>query len=306
MKTKNIIWGFILVLIGVLFILKNLDIIYFSWYSLWKLWPLVLVMIGVTILPVKDGIKVALAIIVLIAAAFFLVYYPDFGHRNNDTSISNSQDNNSSNDTEEIDQRIFEAYDSTITEANLTFDAAAGDFTINQSTDDLFEFEKDGNLGRYTYSIKELGPKREISIELEKGHIINADLKNKVTIKLNPNPDWDVKVDVGAANIELDLASFKIRKLNIDGGASSINLRLGTLQPESKIKINSGASSITIKVPREFACEVNTSTVLSSKDLEGFNKVGNSTYVTPDFSEKAKNIVIDVEAAVSSLTVERY
>ena len=306
MKTKNIIWGFILVLIGVLFILKNLDIIYFSWYSLWKLWPLVLVMIGVTILPVKDGIKVALAIIVLIAAAFFLVYYPDFGHRNNDTSISNSQDNNSSNDTEEIDQRIFEAYDSTITEANLTFDAAAGDFTINQSTDDLFEFEKDGNLGRYTYSIKELGPKREISIELEKGHIINADLKNKVTIKLNPNPDWDVKVDVGAANIELDLASFKIRKLNIDGGASSINLRLGTLQPESKIKINSGASSITIKVPREFACEVNTSTVLSSKDLEGFNKVGNGTYVTPDFSEKAKNIVIDVEAAVSSLTVERY
>lgn len=306
MKTKNIIWGFILVLIGVLFILKNLDIIYFSWYSLWKLWPLVLVMIGVTILPVKDGIKVALAIIVLIAAAFFLVYYPDFGHRNDDNSISNSGDNNSSNDTEEIDQRIFEAYDSTITEANLTFDAAAGDFTINQSTDDLFEFEKDGNLGRYTYSIKELGPKREISIELEKGHIINADLKNKVTIKLNPNPDWDVKVDVGAANIELDLASFKIRKLNIDGGASSINLRLGTLQPESKIKINSGASSITIKVPREFACEVNTSTVLSSKDLEGFNKVGNGTYVTPDFSEKAKNIVIDVEAAVSSLTVERY
>lgn len=306
MKTKNIIWGFILVLIGVLFILKNLDIIYFSWYSLWKLWPLVLVMIGVTILPVKDGIKVALAIIVLIAAAFFLVYYPDFGHRNDDNSISNSGDNNSSNDTEEIDQRIFEAYDSTITEANLTFDAAAGDFTINQSTDDLFEFEKDGNLGRYTYSIKELGPKREISIELEKGHIINADLKNKVTIKLNPNPDWDVKVDVGAANIELDLASFKIRKLDIDGGASSINLRLGTLQPESKIKINSGASSITIKVPREFACEVNTSTVLSSKDLEGFNKVGNSTYVTPDFSEKAKNIVIDVEAAVSSLTVERY
>lgn len=306
MKTKNIIWGFILVLIGVLFILKNLDIIYFSWYSLWKLWPLVLVMIGVTILPVKDGIKVALAIIVLIAAAFFLVYYPDFGHRNDDNSISNSGDNNSSNDTEEIDQRIFEAYDSTITEANLTFDAAAGDFTINQSTDDLFEFEKDGNLGRYTYSIKELGPKREISIELEKGHIINADLKNKVTIKLNPNPDWDVKVDVGAANIELDLASFKIRNLNIDGGASSINLRLGTLQAESKIKINSGASSITIKIPREFACEVNTSTVLSSKDLEGFNKVGNGTYVTPDFSEKAKNIVIDIEAAVSSLTVERY
>lgn len=306
MKAKNIIWGLILVLIGVMFILKNLDIIYFSWHSLWKLWPLVLVMIGITILPVKEGIKVVLAILVLIAAAFFLVSYPDFGYsRNHDMSINNSRDNGGK-ESEEIDQRIFEAYDSTITEANLSFDAAAGDFTINQPTEELFEFDKAGNLGRYTYAIKELGSKRDISIKLEKGRIINADFKNKVTIKLNPNPDWEVNVDVGAASIELDLASFKIRKLNIEGGASSINLRLGALQPESRIKINSGASSITIKVPREYACQVNTSTVLSSKDLEGFNKIGKGTYVTPDFSEKAKNVIIDVEAAVSSLTVERY
>jgi uncharacterized membrane protein len=306
MKTKNIIWGFILVLIGTLFILKNLDIIYFSWYSIWKLWPLVLVMIGVTILPVKDGIKVALALIVLIAAALFLVYYPGFHGKNDDTSVNISRDNSGDKDSKEIDQRIFEKYDSTVTEANLAFDAAAGDFTINQPTDELFEFEKDGNLGRYTYSIQDLGRKKDINIKLEEGRIFKTNLKNKVTIKLNPKPDWDIKVDVGAADVELDLSLFKIRKLDIDGGASSIDLRLGTLQAESKIKINSGASSINIKVPREFACEVNTSTVLSSKDLAGFNKVGNGTYVTPDFSEKSKNIIIDVEAAVSSLNVERY
>jgi uncharacterized membrane protein len=306
MKTKNIIWGLILVLIGVLFILKNLDVIYFSWYSLWKLWPLLLVMIGVTILPVKDSIKVVLAIVVIIAAGFFVVYFPDFHNRNNDRSIDNSQENLSDQDTKEIDQKIFEVYDSAITEAYLRFDAAAGDFTIDQPTEELFEFEKDGNLGRYTYSIKDLGAKREISIELEEGRIVRTDLKNKVTIKLNPKPAWDLKVDVGAASIVLDLSSFKIQKLDIDGGASSIDIRLGTLQADSKIKINSGASSINIKIPREFACEVNTSTVLSSKDLEGFDKVGGGTYVTPGFSDKTENIVIDVEAAVSSLTVERY
>jgi uncharacterized protein YxeA len=306
MKTKNIIWGLILVLIGVLFILKNLDIIYFSWYSLWRLWPLLLVLIGITILPVKDGIKVVLTIIVLIAAAFFLISFPNFHNWNDDRSINNSRDRIDDKDSQDIDQRIFEAYDSTINEADLIFDAAAGNFRIEQSTDELFEFEREGNLGRYTYSIKDLGEKREIRIELEEGRIIRTDLKNKVAIKLNPNPVWDIKVDVGAANIELDLSSFKIRKLDIEGGASSINIRLGTLQAESKIKINSGASSINIKVPQEFACEVNTSTVLSSKDLEGFNKVGNGTYVTPDFSDKTKNIVIEVEAAVSSLSVERY
>ena len=307
MKTKNIIWGLILVLIGVLFILKNLDIIYFSWYSIWKLWPLALVLVGVTILPVKDSIKVVLTIIVMIAAVLLLISFPNY-HNGNDHWSFNNQQENKDDDKEplEIDQRIFEAYDSTISEANLIFDAAAGNFRIEQATDDLFEFEREGNLGRYTYSIKDLGEGREIRIELEEGRIIRGDLKNRVAMKLNSNPVWDIKVDVGAANIELDLSSFKIRKLDIDGGASSINIRLGNLQNECKIKINSGASSINIKVPEEFACKVNTSTVLSSKDLPGFNNISDGTYVTPDFSEKAKNIVIEVEAAVSSLNVERY
>ncbi len=228
MKTKNIIWGLILVLIGVLFILKNLDIIYFSWYSLWKLWPLLLVMIGVTILPVKDGIKVVLAIIVLIAAAFFLVSYPDFHNRNNDMSVNNSQDNNQ---VTRIPGKLTNGSLKLMTAllpkqiSHLMLLPAISRLTSRLMS--LFEFEKDGNLGRYTYSIKDLGTKREISIELEEGRIIRTDLKNKVSIKLNPNPAWDIKVDVGAANIELDLSSFKIRKLDIDGGASSINHSFG-------------------------------------------------------------------------------
>ena len=130
MKTKNIIWGLVLVLIGVLFILKNLDVIYFSWYSIWKLWPLVLVLVGVTILPVKDSIKVVLTVIVLIAAAFFLVSFPNYHNWNDRWSFNNQRESPDDQEPLEIDQRIFEAYDSTILEADLIFDAAAGNFRI--------------------------------------------------------------------------------------------------------------------------------------------------------------------------------
>jgi hypothetical protein len=306
MKTKNIIWGLILVLIGVLFILKNLDIIYFSWYSLWRLWPLMLVLIGVSILPIKEGIKIVLTIIVLIAAGFFLVSYPASDNWTDHWFFNHDREQVDNKEPEKIDQKIFEAYDTTITEADLIFDAAAGNFRIEQPTEELFEFEREGNLGKYNYSLKNLGEKREIRIELNEGRVIRGDLRNKVAMKLNPNPLWNLNVDVGAASIDMDLTSFKIGKLDISGGASSINIVIGSLQKESKIKINSGASSINIKVPKDFACEVNTSTVLSSKDLPGFNKVGGGTYITPEFSDKTKNIVIDIEAAVSSLSIERY
>ncbi len=307
MKAKNIIWGLVLVLIGVLFILKNIGIISFSWYSIWKLWPLVLVLIGVAILPIKDVIKIVLTVIVLVAAAFFLVSCPGPDNREDrGFFFRHSEDPSFSDDLTEIDQRIFEAFDTTITEAYMNFDAAAGNFRIYETTSDLFEFQRDGNFGRYNYSIKELGPRRDINIELEEGKVITGDFKNKVAIKLNPVPVWELKVDVGAANIDLDLSQFKISDLKIDGGASSINITIGNLSPECKLKINSGASSIHIRIPEEFACEVNTSTVLSSKELPGFNKVGDGTYVTPDYSSREKNIVIDVDAAVSSLNIERY
>jgi hypothetical protein len=306
MKAKNIIWGLVLVLIGVLFILKNLDIIYFSWYSLWKLWPLVLVLVGVTILPVKDVVKVVLTVIVFIIGALFLVFYPKNEDSDDRWFYRHDRDMSTSPKQMDIDQRIFEAYDSTIMTADLDFDAAAGNFRIEQSTGELFEFDREGNLGRYNYSIKDLGERREIKIELEEGRFVKSDLKNQVSLKLNPNPLWSLKVDAGAANIDMDLTEVKVGQLKIDGGASSINITLGNLQSECNMKINAGASSIHIRIPEEFACEVNTSTVLSSKDLQGFNKVSSGTYVTPDFSEKAKNLTIDIDAAVSSLTVERY
>jgi hypothetical protein len=309
MIAKNIIWGLVLVVIGVLFILKNLDIIYFSWHSLFRLWPLALVLIGIAILPVKEGLKVGLTIVVVIGAAIFLVTTTNKSDEYDSGFLfMNPWDKESDQATDpgSIDQKIFETYDTTITAVDLVFDAAAGNFKIDQTTGDLFEFEREGNLGRYNYSIKELGERREIKIELEEGKVISGDFKNKVTMKLNPNPLWDMKVDVGAANIDLDLTPFKVSQLRIEGGASSINIKLGNLQNECKLKINSGASSINIKIPQEFACEVSTSTVLSSKDLPGFNKVGDGTYVTPGYSDKTKNIVIDVDAAVSSLNVDRY
>lgn len=305
MKTKNVIWGLVLVLIGLLFILKNLDIIYFSWFSIWRLWPMGLVLIGVAILPVKSGIKIALAIITLVIAAIVLIMYP--GRNSHEWSwFDRDRSRGEIVEPKDIDQQIAEVYDTAVKSAQLTFDAAAGSFRIDEPTEELFEFNREGNVGRYNYSIKDLGDRREISIGLEEGRFRNAQLKNNVSMKLNTKPLWDLKVDVGAASLDLDLSAFRINKLDVNGGAASINVKLGSLQDQSKIKIGSGASSINIQVPESFACEVRTSTILTSKDLQGFNKVADGTYVTENFSNSSKNIVIELDAAVSSLTVQRY
>jgi hypothetical protein len=309
MKTKNIIWGLLLVFIGTLFILKNFDVIYFSWHNVFRLWPFIFVFIGISILPVKSGIKIILAVVALAVAAIILATFPgtryDWGpkwwFRSERDRIERWKD-----DYKEVDQSIIEPFDSLVTEAELIFDAAAGTFSIDRSTNELFEFNRRGGFGKYHYSIQEDLNSRLIKIDFDGGSIGRVKVTNDVEIRLNPVPAWDLNIDVGAASMDLDLTDFIIQNVNIDGGASSIDLKLGERSDNVEVDIESGASSISIRIPEEFACEVRTSTVLSSKSLNGFNKLGSGTYVTDNFSSESRNILINIDAAVSSLTIHRY
>lgn len=301
MNFKNAFWGILLVALGGLFLLKNLDIIYFSWWDVWHLWPVLLVFLGISVLPIRAVIKVLLSVVTVVVAVTLILSNPGW-HPRWPLNIEWE----SSDDQERNEQLIFEEFDPGTTEAKLNFDAAAGEFIIRGTTENLFNFKKDGNFGNYIYSIKDLDRRKEIRIDLSEKITTPIKMKNEVELKLNQQPVWELDIDVGAADIELDLKKFKVSKLKIDGGASSIDLTVGNLYDLTDIKINAGATSLNIYIPEDAACELNTSTVLSSKNLEGFNEVSSGTYVSENFSEGTHNIIINVDVAISSLTVKRY
>ena len=45
---------------------------------------------------------------------------------------------------------------------------------------------------------------------------------------------------------------------------------------------------------------------MTSRSFDGFEKKDSGTYVTPNFDESENVIVINVDVAVSSLTIDRY
>jgi len=308
MSFKNAFWGILLVAIGALFLLKNLDLIYFSWWDMWRLWPVLLVFIGISILPVKAGIKVLLSLVAILIAALILISNPSWGPRwPFDIRWESRSDRTEEREGRRFeDQQISEAFDPVTTEALLDFDAAAGDFNIDGITSDLFEFEKEGNLGQYSYSLKDMGSRKEVHITLDKVRGNRRSIRNEVNLSLNPTPVWDMNIDVGAAEIDLDLRDFQIKELNIDGGASSVDIYLGDLYTTTTVNINAGVTSITVRIPETAACELNTDAVLTAKNLDDFTKVTSGTYVTDNFEDAEKNFVINVEVAVSSLTIRRY
>ncbi len=314
MRSKGIFWGVVLIALGALFVLRHFGVFYFSWYDLKHLWPVILVILGISLLPIKGVVRIILSFIVVIIVLIYLSNRPVQYYDNlwNWIPERHWSDDSYSYEDEEYDeeswtdQLLFEEYDGQIENAVIDLDAAVGKFTLTTTDDYLIKFERSGNVGKYYLDADNVGSAVVLKLAMESNRIKSGKFRNEVEISLNPEPVWDINMDAGAAEIDFDLSPFKVDRIDIDGEASSIWLRLGDKLDKTDLEIGRGVSSITIEVPEGLGCEVITKTILSSKSFDDFDKIESGLYQSPDFENSDKQIYISIDAAVTSLEVKRY
>jgi len=315
MKSKGVFWGVVLFTIGILFFLRNIDVIWFSWRAFLSMWPVILVILGISLLPLKGFIRIILAFVVIILTIIFVTNNSRFQENDrwpwefrsyNDWNDRNSQDNTDEETDEWTDQQLYESYDTSINNAVLDLDAVAGEFSIEETSEHLIKFDRQGNLGKYYLEADNAGSAVVLKLTMGGRTIHKKNISNKATISLNPNPVWDLKIDAGAAKIDFDLSPFKVDRIDINGGASSVEIKLGDKHDNTELSIETGASSVNLQIPESVGCEVRTSTFLTSKNLDGFTKTSDGIFQTEGFSSAAKKITVKLDAAISSLEVHRY
>ncbi|MDZ7742005.1 MAG: DUF5668 domain-containing protein [Bacteroidota bacterium] len=325
MKYSNLFWGVVLILLGVLFILKNLNIIFFDWSIFLELWPLFLVLWGIAVLPMRNVFKIILSFVVILITVLIISGNPHNYHwhgwhfkeledewgwqfrQDDDESMTEEYKQGKENGNNETrSQEFSEPYDENVEFAKIKVEAAIGDFSLTGSTEELMEFSKHGNLGPYKIISRTQDNFRYLELDLEKNIFRGSDFRNKTNLKLNENPLWDIEIGAGAADIEMDLRPFKIRTLEIDGGASAVQLVLGDQADETRVNIEAAASSIEIKVPENSGCYIDVETFLSSKSFEGFEKTDEGNYQTANYKTAEKKIIINLNAAVADFAIRRY
>ena len=306
MKTSHIFWGLLFIVLGALVLINNFTTIFMDWATIWKLWPLVVVLLGLSILikhKYGKGVIAGLAAIIL-AFAIFASFKTATHFISNDFNIDLGDEvNNQYGNTE-----FNEKYDSTLTYATLNFDAGAGTFIISDTTDNLIDAKTEGHKNNYKLSRLDTDSSSIIDFDMGDKAIFRFgnNYKNKVDIALNNKPVWDMNFSVGAASIDFDLTEFKTKDLAVDMGAASIKIKLGSLYPETQLSVDAGASDINIFVPKESGCKIITDDALSSKHFNEFVKNDSDNYETSNFDEAANKIYINIECGVSSISVERY
>ncbi|MFA4869313.1 MAG: DUF5668 domain-containing protein [Pedobacter sp.] len=311
MKLDRIMWGIVLLFIGGVLLLENFNVIDFYWRSVWRFWPIFLIIAGVNILFNKNksqiGGIVSIAILIITLILLFFKGQQTPGYKNRVTE--RFEERIESQETEDAnEQHLYLPYanDSTAKRTVLNISGGGTSFDLKGSTDSLISAR-----------ISPPGEKFLLVNNFTKDSVNILDLKmarkgkwngggNNVDIKLNPKPIWEFHVNMGAGEIDFDLRDYKVREFNFDGGAAALDVKLGALLPVTDVNVKTGVAEVKIKIPSESGCQIRAKTGLSAKEFPGFVKLSDNTYETPNYAASKNKIFINFDGGLSSFEVNRY
>lgn len=326
MRNDKLIPGVVLIMIGAVILLHNYGYISFHWRNFIYLWPIFIVIGGINLIFAHNRSAWATVLkLAVVIVGFGLLIFGNFGDRynfwphysyNNDDNDNGDDDSDSSASTGRITKiegnSIFnEPYTAGTKIARLNISGGGTVYKLNDTTNQLFNASTQEFFGRYDFSHHQEDSVSVLDFKMKKnhGHRLgwhDNDKTNSATFKLNPNPEWEINVETGATKLNFDLSRFKIRSLNLSGGAASFTVKLGQPLATTNIEVSTGVSEVEINIPANAACRITTDSGLSSNNFDGFTKKGDNSYETAGFDAGKNKINIHMTGGISDFKVKRY
>jgi hypothetical protein len=328
MKNDKLIPGLVLVLIGLAFLLNNYGYLHFHWYNIFRLWPIFLIIGGVNLVFANNKSPWATILkITVVVVGLGLLFFGNFGNRynfwpgnhfgyyhddNNDFEDNSNMDANNDDDNNgdvktAVNGTFNEPYNTGIKVARLNISGGGTAYNLSDTTNQLFNAAVKNSNGRYEFSRSKDDSVYVLDFHMKDHNGFQfGSHDNQATIRLNPNPQWEVNVQAGATALNFDLSKFKVNKLKIDGGAASFNVKLGAPLAMTEVEISTGVSSVDISIPQGAACSIETDSGLSDNHFAGFNKTSDNNYETSGFEAAKNRIHIHISGGLSDFKVTRY
>lgn len=318
MKLDRILWGIILLFVGLILLLENFNVIEFYWRNVWGFWPVFLIIAGINILFNRNKSQVGnmISIGVLVITLGFLFYRGQQPPENRGLFGGNFGDkididiNNDDEDTLNTQRLTFTEPFDLASSGKVVMDISGGgtSFKLDGPTDSLVEAVVEKSRGTFTLKKELIDSVQRLTFRMQekKGKWNMNDGGNDVNFKLNTQPEWELNMNMGAGEVDFDLSAYKIRTFKFEGGAAALDIQMGDLLPIADVIVKTGVADVKIKVPTAVGCLIKSSTGLSAKDFTGFTKLDNGTYETPNYATSTKKIFITLDGGLSNFEVSRY
>ncbi len=319
MKFERIIYGVLLLFIGVVLLLNNFNVIDFYWRNIWSFWPIFLIIGGVNLLLNRNGSQTGskLSLVILIVTLVFLFVKGQEKPQDKSTWLG-WEDNRSADDDESEPKQneltFSEPYILADSAKKMILNISGGgtSFNLKAATDSLFAASVAKRKGNFSLTRVDTDTTSTLTFNMKnkrKGKNNSWSLNtggNEVDMYLNSNPVWEMNLKMGAGEVDFDVSNYKVRVFNFDGGAADVSVKLGERLPIADLNVKTGVANVEIKVPKSSGCRIKTNTGLSAKDFKDFVKKDDGAYETPNYKDSKNKIFINLDGGLSNFEVDRY
>jgi hypothetical protein len=301
-----VVWPLVLIFLGGVFLLENTGYLPPNfWMNLWRLWPLVLVLVGIELLfahriPWLALAGLAAVVLVLGAVATNSNLPPHETARPSTSSIDTDLGNAS--------------------QAAVTVRFGAGQLTVgpieqprpNELASMTYEGPSDlapvprytpvgGGVGQLEYQSSGRGAP---------GFLPWMNGRNsgspRMDLNLAPNvPITSFVVQTGATDARLDLSTLRVNAIDMSIGAATAWVRFPEAAGSTTVHISGGASTITLEIPQGVAAQIRHRGGLSTLNVDQnrFPQVSEGLYRSADYDTAPNKLDINLETGVTTIQV---
>jgi hypothetical protein len=291
----SLVGPLILIGLGTIFLLNTLGVA--SW-DLWKvlarLWPVVLIAIGLELLIGRRSraaslLVIVAAVAVLAGAAWYLSAHTAPGGQ------------------EVIGQALDGATRADVTiqpgVASLHVGGSAGagrliDGTVDRARGERLDrsSSRDGDTARFT--LKSGGERSFPFFGLRYGG------DNAWDLQLNPDLPTRLKVSTGVGQSTLDLQRLQLTGLDVNTGVGQTTITLPA-RGQFSANVDAGVGDVTVKIPVGMAARIRVQPGLGDSQLpSGYQRQGD-WYVSPGYDTAQQRVDMEVHGGVGRLPVEQ-
>lgn len=304
MNPNKFLGGAIVLVIGVFFLLANFGYAdYSSLAQFAKYWPIILVVMGLSILfkalpkPLEIVLSVLLSLCIVAGSIMLLVQTTGRGQM--------------AWTSEATIKQIAEPFNESAQNANISVNTGASSLQLSGGSSLLIEGTIESFFATPTIGRKLTNSGQTDSLAISQDgnfwtgwHMGN---KNSWDLKISDEVQTELEVNAGASKIDIDLSGTNVSVMDINAGASKITLDLGTRSTSLSSQIKAGASAINLRVPESYGVSIKMDSALISNNFDSQDLYKNDqTYTSKNYEQATNKVQIDLDAGASSINVERY
>lgn len=292
-------WGALLILLGILLLLRNMDVINNNFWTDFAIYfPIFLIAVGVEKIFTKSKLQFIsyLTTVFLFAGGLFLAFNGSSGGESDNFFSESSYRQEAKPEIKAI-HAVINLGHSNLTVRDATDDLVTGQFKQFTAKPEI-KFSETGSDAFLTLN----GRGKEFFWGLVK---IEGGDPNDWYLSFSNSVPLSLECDGNNCDIHLNLATTPTQKVKVNADQATIYLKLGSDRDDVNVDLTGKDSDIRLRVPVSAALKVT-----GSNDDEYLSQVGlkreGEAFVNSGYDTLKNHIVVNLDDRLSSLSIDYY